>query len=129
MFFVNPEEWRRQARADGAKSRRPVSYETKLIALWKRLTRSGSTRVDSLGYDHPYASAAASERDALTYGLRTPYEAVLVIECFQGDRAARQSPANPGGHAADFSHRYKQSINYHVESRMMELGIDPQQIG
>src|SRR5690348_16327325 len=43
--------------------------------------------------------------------------------------SARQIPADPGLHAVDFSRRYAEPINYHVESRMMELGIDPQRIG
>jgi hypothetical protein len=35
----------------------------------------------------------------------------------------------PKSHARDFAERYAQPMNYHVESRMMELGIDPAQIG
>ena len=32
-------------------------------------------------------------------------------------------------HARDFAHRYAEPMNYHVENRMMELGINPAQIG
>jgi hypothetical protein len=32
-------------------------------------------------------------------------------------------------HARDFAHRYFEPLNYHVENRMMELGIDPPKIG
>lgn len=43
--------------------------------------------------------------------------------------SARQVPADPGLHAVDFSHRYAEPINYHVENRMMELGIPTDRIG
>ena len=36
---------------------------------------------------------------------------------------------NPAAHARDFAERYAEPMNYHVENRMMELGIDPAQIG
>ena len=36
---------------------------------------------------------------------------------------------NPAAHARDFAQRYAEPMNYHVENRMMELGIDPAQIG
>jgi len=32
-------------------------------------------------------------------------------------------------HARDFAERYAEPLNYHVEIRMMELGIDPLKIG
>jgi hypothetical protein len=34
-----------------------------------------------------------------------------------------------GAHARDFAERYAEPMNYHVENRMMELGIDPALIG
>jgi len=43
--------------------------------------------------------------------------------------SARQVSADPGLHATDFSHRYADLINFHVENRMMEFGIDPNRIG
>jgi hypothetical protein len=43
--------------------------------------------------------------------------------------SARQIPADPGLHAVDFSHRYANLLNYHVENRMMELGIPVGRIG
>src|SRR4051794_17987489 len=43
--------------------------------------------------------------------------------------SARQIPANAELHALDFAHRYAEPMNYHVENRMMELGIDPNRIG
>ena len=43
--------------------------------------------------------------------------------------SARQVPADPGLHAVDFSLRYAEPMNYHVENRMMEIGIDPNRIG
>lgn len=43
--------------------------------------------------------------------------------------SARQVPADVGLHALDFSHRYAEPMNYHVENRMMELGIAPNRIG
>lgn len=43
--------------------------------------------------------------------------------------SARQVTADPGLHAVDFSLRYADSISYHVENRMMELGLDPLRIG
>jgi hypothetical protein len=43
--------------------------------------------------------------------------------------SARQIPADPGLHAVDFSLRYAVPMNYHVENRMMELGIPTHQIG
>jgi hypothetical protein len=36
---------------------------------------------------------------------------------------------DPNAHARDFAERYAEPMNYHVENRMMELGIDPAQIG
>jgi hypothetical protein len=36
---------------------------------------------------------------------------------------------DPKAHARDFAERYAEPINYHVENRMMELGIDPAKIG
>jgi hypothetical protein len=36
---------------------------------------------------------------------------------------------NPAAHARDFSERYAEPLNYHVENRMMELGIHPDRIG
>ena len=35
---------------------------------------------------------------------------------------------DPAGHARDFAERYAEPLNYHVENRMMELGIDPLKI-
>jgi hypothetical protein len=43
--------------------------------------------------------------------------------------SARQIPAHPQLHARDFAERYAEPLNYHVENRMMELGIDPAKIG
>jgi hypothetical protein len=43
--------------------------------------------------------------------------------------SARQVAADPGLHAVDFSHRYTEPMNYHVENRMMELGIPTDRIG
>ena len=43
--------------------------------------------------------------------------------------SARQIPADPALHAVDFSVRYAEPMNYLVETRMMELGIDPPRIG
>ena len=43
--------------------------------------------------------------------------------------SARQIPAHPELHARDFAERYAEPMNYHVENRMMELGIDPAKIG
>ena len=37
--------------------------------------------------------------------------------------SSRQVPFDSGLHAVDFSHRYFEAIHYHVENRMMELGI------
>ena len=36
---------------------------------------------------------------------------------------------DPAAHARDFAERYAEPMNYHVENRMMELGVDPAQIG
>jgi hypothetical protein len=36
---------------------------------------------------------------------------------------------DPKAHARDFAERYAEPTNYHVENRMMELGIDSAQIG
>ena len=36
---------------------------------------------------------------------------------------------DPAAHARDFAERYAEPLNYHVENRMMELGIDPLKIG
>jgi hypothetical protein len=36
---------------------------------------------------------------------------------------------DPAAHARDFAERYAELMNYHVENRMMELGIDPGKIG
>ncbi len=36
---------------------------------------------------------------------------------------------DPAAHARDFAHRYFEPLNYLVENRMMELGIDPAKIG
>ncbi len=36
---------------------------------------------------------------------------------------------NSEAHAREFAERYAATLNYHVENRMMELGIDPAQIG
>ncbi len=36
---------------------------------------------------------------------------------------------DPAAHARDFAQRYAKPLNYLVESRMMELGIDPLKIG
>jgi hypothetical protein len=41
----------------------------------------------------------------------------------------RQVPVEARRHALDFSHRYAEPMNYHVENRMMELGIPMGQIG
>ena len=38
-------------------------------------------------------------------------------------------PTDAAEHALDFSHRYAELMNYHVENRMMELGIPTDQIG
>jgi hypothetical protein len=43
--------------------------------------------------------------------------------------SARQIPLSAELHALDFSQRYADPMNYHVENRMMELGIDPNRIG
>src|SRR4051812_36806417 len=43
--------------------------------------------------------------------------------------SARQVLAGPGLHAVDFAHPYAEPMNYLVENRMMELGIDPKRIG
>jgi hypothetical protein len=43
--------------------------------------------------------------------------------------SARQVPADPGLHAVDFSYRYAELMNQHVENRMMELGIPTNRIG
>lgn len=43
--------------------------------------------------------------------------------------SARQVPADAGLHALDFSRRYAEWMNYHVENRMMELGISTEVIG
>ena len=37
-------------------------------------------------------------------------------------------PTDAAEHALDFSHRYAKLMNYHVENRMMELGIPTDQI-
>ncbi|OJW21147.1 MAG: hypothetical protein BGO49_24340 [Planctomycetales bacterium 71-10] len=37
--------------------------------------------------------------------------------------------SDPAEHARDFSERYAEPINIEVESRMMELGVDPAKIG
>ena len=36
---------------------------------------------------------------------------------------------DPKKHARDFAERYAEPMNYHVENRMTELGIDPARIG
>jgi hypothetical protein len=36
---------------------------------------------------------------------------------------------DPAAHARDFAERYAKPLNYHVENRMRELGIDPLKIG
>ncbi len=36
---------------------------------------------------------------------------------------------DPAAHARSFAHRYAEPMNYLIENRMMELGIDPAQIG
>jgi hypothetical protein len=36
---------------------------------------------------------------------------------------------DPAEHARDFAERYAEPMNYHVENRMMELGIDPLKLG
>jgi hypothetical protein len=38
-------------------------------------------------------------------------------------------PADPAKLALDFARRYAQPMNFHVENRMMGLGIDPSRIG
>jgi hypothetical protein len=43
--------------------------------------------------------------------------------------SARQVSADPGLHAADFSHRYAELMDYHAARRMTELGIPSDQIG
>ena len=43
--------------------------------------------------------------------------------------SARPMWSDPAQHACDFSERYAEPINIEVESRMMELGIDPLKIG
>ena len=43
--------------------------------------------------------------------------------------SARQIPAHPELHARDFAGCYAEPLNYLVENRMMELGIDPAKIG
>ena len=43
--------------------------------------------------------------------------------------SARRVPHDAAEHAADFAHRYADSMNYHVENRMMELGIHTDRIG
>ena len=43
--------------------------------------------------------------------------------------SAWQVSADSGLHAVDFSHRYAEPMNYHVENRMMKLGIPTDQIG
>ena len=36
---------------------------------------------------------------------------------------------DPAEHARDFAERYAEPMNYHVENRMMELGIHAERIG
>jgi hypothetical protein len=36
---------------------------------------------------------------------------------------------NSEAHAREFAERYAETMNYHVENRMMELGIDTAHIG
>ena len=36
---------------------------------------------------------------------------------------------DPAAHARDFAERYADPMNYHVETRMMELGIPTDRIG
>jgi hypothetical protein len=36
---------------------------------------------------------------------------------------------DPAAHARNFAERYAEPLNYHVENRMMELGIDTLKIG
>jgi hypothetical protein len=43
--------------------------------------------------------------------------------------SARSMWHDPKMHARDFAERYAEPMNYHVENRMMELGISPAQIG
>jgi hypothetical protein len=43
--------------------------------------------------------------------------------------SARQVPADPAMHALDFSERYAEPLDYDVSQRMLDLGIDPAQIG
>ena len=43
--------------------------------------------------------------------------------------SARPLWHDPAAHARDFAERYAEPMNYHVENRMMELGIDPLKIG
>src|SRR4051794_32113481 len=43
--------------------------------------------------------------------------------------SARRIPADPAMHARDFSRRYTRDIDLAVSRRMLDLGIDPDQIG
>ena len=43
--------------------------------------------------------------------------------------SAWQVSADPSLHAVDFSHRYAEPMDYHVQNPMMELGIPTGQIG
>src|SRR5436309_2511860 len=43
--------------------------------------------------------------------------------------SARRVPADAGLHALDFAHRYAEPMDYHVENRMLQLGIPPDRIG
>ena len=76
-------------------------------------------------------SATISDAIGWRHEPLPPYRPVLSPRARHDRHAASQRPMwhDPAAHAREFAGRYAEPLNYHVENRMMELGIDPLKIG
>src|SRR5262249_7616429 len=88
MVVINEEARRRRARENGAKSRGPLSNETKFISSRNGLTDGGYSRVHHLNDENPHEIHALRERYLASAQPESPFEEFLVTECFQGHLAA-----------------------------------------